>query len=93
MCPSGNIGNGASYFEPIHGTAPLIAGRNLANPTSQILSAALLLRHSGHAQAAQRIETAVEESFADGSIVILPTGGPEHGTESVTAAVLKHLEH
>ncbi|NOJ60059.1 isocitrate/isopropylmalate family dehydrogenase [Arthrobacter sp. 260] len=92
MCPSGNIGHGASYFEPIHGSAPTIAGRNLANPTSQILSAALLLRHSGHDRAAMRIEAAVEESFADGSIVILPAGGPEKGTESVTAAVLEHLQ-
>ena len=41
MCPSGNVGLDAAYFEPIHGTAPAIAGKGLANPVSQILSAEL----------------------------------------------------
>jgi isocitrate/isopropylmalate dehydrogenase len=91
MCPSGNIGTGAAYFEPIHGSAPSIAGKNLANPVSQILSAAMLLRHCGHDAAAARISGAVEVSFTDGVVTILPSGGPEGGTESVTGAVLERL--
>lgn len=91
MCPSGNIGNGAAYFEPIHGSAPSIAGRNLANPVSQILSGAMLLSHCGHDAAAARVDTAVEQAFVDGAVSILPSGGPEGGTTSVTDAVLQRL--
>lgn len=91
MCPSGNIGDGAAYFEPIHGSAPGIAGRNLANPVSQILSGAMLLRHCGQDAPARRIEAAVESAFAAGHIVILPSGGPEGGTTAVTGAVIDAL--
>jgi isocitrate/isopropylmalate dehydrogenase len=48
LCPSGNIGDDCAYFEPIHGSAPAIAGRGLANPTGQILAAAMMLEHAGH---------------------------------------------
>ena len=91
MCPSGNIGLDAAYFEPIHGTAPTIAGKNLANPVSQILSGAMLLKHCGQDSSARLINAAVERAFADGSISILPSGGPANGTEAVTAAVVKRL--
>ncbi|RNE59279.1 isocitrate/isopropylmalate dehydrogenase family protein [Cryobacterium tepidiphilum] len=91
MCPSGNIGAEAAYFEPIHGSAPMIAGKNLANPVSQILSGALLLRHCGQEATAARIEAAVESAFATGRVSILPSGGPEGGTESVTQAVIGAL--
>lgn len=91
MCPSGNIGNDAAYFEPIHGSAPLIAGMNLANPVSQILSGAMLMRHCGHNEAAGLIETAVAAAFADGSISILPTGSPAEGTKAATRAVIERL--
>ncbi|WP_404287388.1 isocitrate/isopropylmalate dehydrogenase family protein [Glutamicibacter arilaitensis] len=91
MCPSGNIGEDTAYFEPIHGSAPLIAGRNLANPVSQILSGAMLLNHCGHAETADLIDSAVESAFAGGHISILPTGSPAGGTEAVTETVLNHL--
>ena len=91
MCPSGNIGIDAAYFEPIHGTAPTIAGRNLANPISQILSGAMLLQHCGQEGSARLITTAVERAFADGSIRVLPSGGPANGTEAVTEAVVERL--
>lgn len=93
MCPSGNIGNGAAYFEPIHGSAPSIAGKNLANPVSQILSGAMLLQHCGHQAAAARVTSAVERAFSEHAITILPSGGPQGGTESVTEAVLHRLPH
>ena len=46
-------------FEPVHGSAPDIAGRDLADPVAAVLSVALLLEHLGHAEAARRVETAV----------------------------------
>jgi isocitrate/isopropylmalate dehydrogenase len=91
MCPSGNIGESGAYFEPIHGSAPTIAGKNLANPISQILSAALLLRHIGESELGARIEAAVDLAFARKSIDILETGSPKDGTTSVTEAVIQAL--
>jgi 3-isopropylmalate dehydrogenase len=52
-------------FEPVHGSAPDIAGRHKADPTAAILSAALLLAHLGHAEAAARIESAVGEDLIE----------------------------
>ncbi|MFC4562986.1 isocitrate/isopropylmalate dehydrogenase family protein [Nocardiopsis mangrovi] len=91
MCPSGNIGDDNAYFEPIHGSAPLIAGRDLANPTSQVLSAALMLEHLGHTVPAQRIRAAVRAAYAGGRIRILPTGSPEGGTRAATQAIVDAL--
>lgn len=91
MCPSANIGDGAAYFEPVHGSAPSIAGRALANPTSQVLSAALLLDHVGESAAAEAVRAAVEAAYAAGDIVVLPSGSPAGGTRSVTRAFVTHL--
>ena len=65
---SGNINASGTYpsmFEPIHGSAPDIAGQGIANPTAAILSAAMLLRHLGLDEAAERIEKAVEADIAE----------------------------
>src|SRR5438093_4317108 len=60
MAASGNIHPGkTSMFEPVHGSAPPIAGKNLANPIGAILSAAMLLAHLGFFQEAEKIERAV----------------------------------
>ncbi|MBF8185652.1 isocitrate/isopropylmalate dehydrogenase family protein [Nonomuraea sp. K274] len=91
MCPSGNIGKTSAYFEPIHGSAPTIAGQNRANPTSQILAAALLLDHLGEHATATRIRTAVANAYAEGRIRLLPGGSPECGTDGVTRAVVDAL--
>lgn len=93
MCPSGNIGTDAAYFEPIHGSAPLLAGKDLANPTSQILSAAMLLRNCGRDACAQLIENAVSLAFAEGAVSILPSGEPAGGTRAATAAIVQRLDH
>jgi 3-isopropylmalate dehydrogenase len=91
MCPSGNIGAAAAYFEPIHGTAPALAGRNEANPTSQILTAALMLRHLGEPEVARSIEDAVAVTYATGAVRLTGRGTPEGGTRGVTAAVVAGL--
>lgn len=67
MLPSASIGSGTGLYEPIHGSAPDIAGKGLANPLGTILSAALLLRYSLHEEAAARcIEEAVDQVLAAG---------------------------
>lgn len=66
VTPGANIGTEMAVFEPVHGSAPTIAGKNVANPTAAILTAALMLRHLGEADAAERIEKAVSRVIAEG---------------------------
>jgi isocitrate dehydrogenase len=66
FAPSANIGSDVAMFEAVHGSAPDIAGRNLANPTALILSSLMLLRHVGEGDAASRIEHAVLVTLEDG---------------------------
>jgi 3-isopropylmalate dehydrogenase len=67
LAASGNIHPGrVSLFEPVHGSAPPLAGRQQANPAGSILSAALMLEYLGHAEAAAAVERAVRESIAEG---------------------------
>ncbi|MEM8724462.1 MAG: 3-isopropylmalate dehydrogenase [Pseudomonadota bacterium] len=77
-------------YEPIHGSAPDIAGQGKANPMATILSAAMMLRHSfGREAEAERIETAVSKALADG--VRGGDLGGEHGCEEIGAAVRERL--
>jgi isocitrate dehydrogenase (NAD+) len=69
VAPSGNIGPDAAVFEPIHGSAPSHAGKNEANPTAMILSGALMLRHLGERDAAEKVEGAVAGVIRDGQEV------------------------
>lgn len=69
VAPSGNIGRDVAVFEPIHGSAPSHAGKNEANPAAMILSGALMLRHVGGREAAERIEHAVADVIAAGERV------------------------
>jgi isocitrate/isopropylmalate dehydrogenase len=92
MCASLNVGADAAYAEPIHGSAPDIAGRDSANPLSQILSLALLLDHAGRPDAAQAVRRAVESALADGSVEVVDGGRPRYGTAQVTRAVCDHLD-
>jgi len=60
LTASANIGNGYALFEPVHGSAPDIAGKNLANPTAMLLSAAMLLKHVGETDKGEKLEKAIE---------------------------------
>jgi 3-isopropylmalate dehydrogenase len=80
LCPSGNIGDRHAYFEPIHGSAPDIAGQDKANPVSQVLSAALMLDHLGERGAAELIRRAVDAALAQKKLVLSRFGQPEAGT-------------
>lgn len=84
---SGNINASGTYpsmFEPIHGSAPDIAGQGIANPTAAILSAAMLLRHLGLDEAAERIEKAVEVDIAE-------KGSTQRSTHEVGEDILARL--
>ncbi|MGD9369709.1 MAG: isocitrate/isopropylmalate family dehydrogenase, partial [Desulfobacteraceae bacterium] len=92
MCPGANIGGKLAYFEPIHGSAPDIAGRNLANPTSQILAAAMMLRHLGQPEAAELLEDSVWQIYAQKRISLTATGAVEGGAAIVVKELKKVLK-
>jgi len=91
MLPSASLGEaGAGLYEPIHGSAPDIAGRGLANPYGAILSTALLLRHSlGREDLAAAVEAAVDECIDDG--VLSADLGGSAGTDVIGAAVRERV--
>ncbi len=85
VLPSASVGGSVGLFEPVHGSAPDIAGQNRANPVAAILSAAMLLDHCGHANEAAAIRSAVAGSLADG-ICTVDLGG-KASTDQVAEAV------
>src|ERR1700747_2037624 len=90
VVPSGNIGDHGAMFEAVHGTAPDIAGKGLANPTALLLSSILMLDHLGERSAARRIETALETVYREAKHTTKDVGGPA-GTEQFTDAVIAAL--
>lgn len=89
LLPSANVGEENALFEPVHGTAPDIAGEGVANPTAAILSAAMLLDHLGYDKESTRVEEAVTGVLEDGPRTA-DLGG-EAGTEDLTSAVVERL--
>lgn len=85
VAPSANIGEKVAVFEPVHGSAPDIAGQGVANPIGAILSAALLLDHIGQGAAAQRVRRAVNATIEQG---ILPR---DLGGTATTHEVAQHI--
>jgi 3-isopropylmalate dehydrogenase len=93
MLPSASLGdaNGPGLFEPVHGSAPDIAGTGAANPLAMFLSVALMLRHGFEMEAeAASVESAVDRALAEG--LRTPDLGGSAGTAEATQAVLKHLQ-
>jgi len=95
LLPSASLGDGTvGVYEPIHGSAPDIAGRGIANPCGTILSGAMLLRHSlGLEREARTVETAVESAVASGvrTADIVARGQTPVGSQAATAAILKYI--
>jgi 3-isopropylmalate dehydrogenase len=89
--PDGSQGTGGpGLFEPVHGSAPDIAGQGIANPLAMFLSAALMLRHGLHLESeAAAVESAVEQALERG--LRTPDLGGDAGTAEATRAVLEHL--
>ena len=89
VVPGANLGSRYAIFEAVHGTAPDIAGKNLANPTAAILSTVLMLRHLGENAAATRIQTAVEEVMEEGTCLTRDLGGRSSTTQFTEAIIAK----
>ena len=78
-------------FEPVHGSAPDIAGRGIVNPMAQILSGGMMLDHLGLTAAGEHVERAVAAVLADGKVRTPDLGGSST-TRQVTAAVIEKLD-
>src|SRR5215467_9995624 len=87
---SANIGDEAAMFEAVHGTAPDIAGKGLANPTALLMSSILMLDHLGERPAARRIEAALEKVYREAKHTTQDVGG-KAGTREFTEALVEAL--
>jgi isocitrate dehydrogenase (NAD+) len=92
IVPGANIGESHAVFEAVHGSAPDIAGKGLANPTALMLSAEMMLRHIKEAEAADRLGTAVRAVYAKGGKLTRDVGG-KCGTAEFTDAVIREIQH
>jgi isocitrate dehydrogenase (NAD+) len=90
LAPSANFGQGVAVFEAVHGSAPDIAGKGVANPTALILSGVLMLRYLGEVAAANRVEHAIRAVYERGEIRTGDLGG-KATTAEFTDAVIKAL--
>jgi isocitrate dehydrogenase (NAD+) len=91
VVPSGNIGEECAIFEAVHGTAPDIAGKGLANPTALIMSAVLMLNYLNEREAAAKVDAALIKVYREGKHVTKDVGG-KAGTKEFTDAVIKALK-
>lgn len=89
LLPSANVGTDGGMFEPVHGTAPDIAGEGVANPVATVLSGAMLLDHLDESEAASRIRTAVEGVLREGPHT--PDLGGTATTTAVADAIIDRL--
>jgi len=90
MAPGANIGDGAAIFEAVHGSAPDIAGKNIANPTSVILASIQMLEYLGMQDKAERIREAVRATIESGDRVTRDLGGSA-STSEFTQAIIDRL--
>ncbi|HWR50974.1 MAG TPA: isocitrate dehydrogenase (NAD(+)) [Bryobacteraceae bacterium] len=89
IVPGANLGEKHAVFEAVHGSAPDIAGKGVANPTALMQSAALMLHHLGESDAAKRLQAAIERVYAEGKRLTADVGGSS-STAEFTEAVMKH---
>jgi isocitrate dehydrogenase (NAD+) len=90
MAPGANIGEDCAIFEAVHGSAPDIAGKNLANPTSVILASIQMLEYLNMSDKAEKIRAALKDVIESGDRTTRDLGG-EHGTTDFTEALLERL--
>jgi isocitrate dehydrogenase (NAD+) len=90
LAPGANIGINGAIFEAVHGTAPDIAGKGVANPGAVVLAACMLLDHIGDEARAQRIRTALETTIREGKTVTRDLGGSA-STDQFTDAIIAKL--
>ena len=89
LIPGANIGEDIALFEAVHGSAPDIAGKNLANPTAVIMAGVMMLNHLGEHQAANQVQTAVEKVINEG-VYVTPDLNPDSkaGTTEMGNAIV-----
>jgi isocitrate dehydrogenase (NAD+) len=90
IVPGANLGDTHAVFEAVHGSAPDIAGRGLANPTALMQSAVLMLGHIGERDAAKRLRKAIERTYAEGRHLTGDVGGSA-GTGDFTDALISNM--
>jgi isocitrate dehydrogenase (NAD+) len=91
VVPSGNIGESVAIFEAVHGTAPDIAGKGIANPTALLMSGIMMLDHIGEMDAARRVESALHRVYREGKSLTRDVRGTAT-TAEFTAAVIHALK-
>ena len=89
LAPGANIGEAGAIFEAVHGTAPDIAGKNIANPGALVLAACMMLEHIGDTEPAQRIRRALEATIREGKTVTRDLGGTATTTVFTDAVIAR----
>jgi isocitrate dehydrogenase (NAD+) len=90
LVPGANYGDKGAIFEAVHGTAPDIAGKGIANPIAMILSSAMMLDYIGHEEAGNKIRAATGSVLRAGRVLTRDVGG-KASTEEVTAAIIRAM--
>ena len=92
VVPGANFGEGCAVFEAVHGSAPDIAGKNIANPLALIMSGVMMLNHLGETEAAKRVKTAYDTVLSEGNPKVLTRDiGGTGGTREFTKAVIEAM--
>lgn len=91
LVPGANIGTHCAIFEAVHGSAPDIAGKDIANPTAVVQSAVLMLRHMGEVEAADKVHAALEKTYKEKLHLTRDVGGAA-GTSEFADAVIANME-
>ena len=92
FAPSANLGDGVAIFEAVHGSAPQIAGKDIANPTALLHTCVMMLRHLGEMKAADAVENALLATLEDGKALTPDIAGAAGvGTKAFTAEIVKNL--
>jgi isocitrate dehydrogenase (NAD+) len=91
LVPGANLGTDCAIFEAVHGSAPDIAGKDLANPTALLQSAVLMLHHINEGKTAERVQTGLEQVYREGRTLTKDVGGTS-GTKAFAEAVVQAME-
>jgi isocitrate/isopropylmalate dehydrogenase len=91
LSPSACYGERYAYFEPVHGSAPDLAGKGIINPTAMLLSGAMMLEYLGYAEEARALETAIVQIYREGMVLPIDQGGTATTTEFVNALRIRLL--
>jgi isocitrate dehydrogenase (NAD+) len=91
LVPGANLGAQCAIFEAVHGSAPDIAGKDLANPTALLQSAVLMLHHIDEGEMAERVQSGIEQVYREGKTLTRDVGG-QSGTRAFAEAVLAAME-